>query len=517
MAAMSAASSIAVTPKAPRQIAALADRPLWLALAIVALVTAVRMTGTVDSDVAWQLWIAGRIHAGANLYTDIIETNPPLWFWMALPVDRLSVLLHVRVEAVLVAAIGLAAAVSIFATDRLMDAGPAGRRLSILAYAALTLVAMPWVHTGQREQIALIGALPYVALIAARRDDRPVSLALAIAVGLGAGLGLALKHYFLAVPMMLELWLLAAQGRRWRPVRPETSAMVFVGIAYAASIIAIEPDFLTRILPLLRLAYGVYGPPSVEYLFGPLAILALLIIAIAAAILRDPFRKDQSLAGALLIAALGFAAAYFIQFKGWNYHAIPMLGCGSLALAVLLSSKDRISSVLRICGPVVLALPAVFALAEQRHPPLPNRDLRQALAGLAPDEPVGFLTEETAIPWSVTLQGRYRYASRYNGFWMLNAIVGNELKTNPDPKLAALGRQVVTDTVADFSCIVPRRIIVPRPRPGQAGFDILPFFQRDPAFVALLSHYKERSRTSLDTFELTSAVPPGRGQCRHGV
>ena len=41
------------------------------------------------SDVAWQLWIARRMHAGANLYRDIIETNPPLWFWMALPVDRL--------------------------------------------------------------------------------------------------------------------------------------------------------------------------------------------------------------------------------------------------------------------------------------------------------------------------------------------------------------------------------------------------------------------------------------------
>src|SRR6478672_8227675 len=135
MAAMSAASSIAVTPQAPRQIAALAERPLWVALAIVALVTAVRMTGTVDSDVAWQLWIAGRIHAGANLYTDIIETNPPLWFWMALPADRVAALLHLRIEPVLISAIGGLSALAPAATDRLVRDMPPGRRALLLAYA----------------------------------------------------------------------------------------------------------------------------------------------------------------------------------------------------------------------------------------------------------------------------------------------------------------------------------------------------------------------------------------------
>ncbi|HKP34528.1 MAG TPA: hypothetical protein VJT70_07085, partial [Sphingomicrobium sp.] len=45
--------------------------PLWIAFGLTALATALRLSGTVDSDVAWQLWIAGRLHAGANLYRDI--------------------------------------------------------------------------------------------------------------------------------------------------------------------------------------------------------------------------------------------------------------------------------------------------------------------------------------------------------------------------------------------------------------------------------------------------------------
>ncbi len=84
---MSAASSIAIERTGASRLAAMASRPLAVALAITALITVLRLSGTVDSDVAWQLWIAGRIHAGANLYTDIVETNPPLWFWMAVPVD----------------------------------------------------------------------------------------------------------------------------------------------------------------------------------------------------------------------------------------------------------------------------------------------------------------------------------------------------------------------------------------------------------------------------------------------
>src|SRR6476646_2918712 len=95
-------------------------RPLALAFLLVAGLTALRLTGTVDSDVAWQLWIAGRINAGASIYRDIVETNPPLWFWMALPLDRIATLLHVRIEGVLIVAIGTLSGLGLAATDRLV-------------------------------------------------------------------------------------------------------------------------------------------------------------------------------------------------------------------------------------------------------------------------------------------------------------------------------------------------------------------------------------------------------------
>jgi hypothetical protein len=499
-------------------VAVMASRPLWVALLVTALVTMLRLTGTVDSDVAWQLWIAGRLHAGAHLYRDIIEINPPLWFWMALPIDRLATLFNLRVEAVLVLTMGALVALSLAATERLIGHIAPPRRSMLLAYGALILAGMPWMHVGQREQIVLIGAVPYAALIAARREGQPVSPFLAALIGVGAALGFALKHYFLIVPALLELWLLAGQGRRWRALRPETVAIVAVGLAYAAAVLLWGRDFLTKIVPLIRLAYGVTGAPSIRHLFGPFALAGLAILGFVAVHRRLLVRRHAPLSVALAIAGLAFAAVYFIQAKGWPYHAIPLLGCASLALAALCAETATAPASLRIFAPALLALPLALAADEARTPTLPSTDLVSAVAGMRPRDSVGFLAVETAVPWSITLQRNLRYSSRYMGFWMLQAVVVSEHRAVPDPRLVALGRRIVSETVADFRCTPPRRIIVDRPRPGEPGFDILPFFLRDPDFAALMSHYKVRSRTTLETFELASALPaPAPSTCRAGL
>ena len=497
-------------------VASVGSRPVAVAMAVVAFVTALRLTGTVDSDVAWQLWIAGRIHAGANLYRDIIETNPPLWFWMALPVDRLAAILHVRIETVLIALIGAVSAVSLAATDRLTRHVAPHRRTVMLSYAALSLMAMPWLHVGQREQIALIGTVPYAALVATRRERKPVPSALAALIGLGAALGFALKHYFLIVPILLELWLVVGGARRWRPVRPETIAVASVGVAYAVAVLVLEPDFLTTIIPLLEVAYGDVGAPSLRYLFGPQAMIGLVTLALLASQAKVLASKAP-LAGALFIAAVGYAAAYFVQLKGWTYHAIPFVGCASMAMAALLAESSAPLRALRIAAPALLSLPLFLAADEARRSDLPSSDLLGAVAGLRPGDTVGFITTETAIPWAITLQGQYRYASRYNGFWMMPAIARSERSARPDPRLAQLGRSIVSETVADFTCTPPKRIIVWRSRDNGSESDVLPFFLRDPRFAALLKHYRVRSRTTLETYELVSPLPAPAAACRTGI
>lgn len=494
-----------------------AVRPVWVALAVTMLLTCLRLGGTVDCDVAWQLWIASRIHAGAHLYRDIIEVNPPLWFWMALPVDSAASYFHLRVESVLVIAIGCGVITALAATDSFLKEIAAPRRTFLLSYAALLLIGLPWVHVGQREQIVLLGTLPYTALIAARRQGRPILPILAFCVGAGAAVGFALKHYFLIVPAALELWLFATSGRDWRWRRPEIYALIALGTLYGLAILIWAREYLTEVVPLVRLAYAMQTNPSLTKLFGPFAIFGLVSLFVTGVgVLLLP-RKALPVTSALLVAGSAFAAVYLTQDKGWIYHAIPLLGCASLALAALLAESTQRMRFLRLVAPAMLSIPLFLAANEAMHPTLPSSDLKQAVAGLRSGDAVGFLTAETAVPWAVTLQRRFRNPSRYMGYWMLNAIVTNERLDRPEARLAALGRQITAETVQDFACTPPKRIIVARPRPGEDEFDILPFFLRDPSFAALLSHYRERSRTSFETFELVSPLLPPTGRCRAGI
>lgn len=513
---MTAASSLAPRgANASRVAAAIVARPILAAVAIITLVTVIRLAGTVDSDVAWQLWIGQRMLAGAHLYRDILENNPPLWFWMALPIDRLAAILEVRPEAVLIVTMGVLAALSLAAGELLVRRVELRRRTLLISCGALVLCAMPWMHVGQREQIVLITTFPYAALISARRLRENVPLPLAIGIGAGAALGFALKHYFLITPVLLELWLLAGLRRGWRPIRPETVTVGIVGLVYAMGAVLFERDYFTNVVPLVRLAYGEFGAPSLRYLLGPYALVGFALLVFAAAHSRSRAFRNSPLASAMLVSAAGFAAAYVIQFKGWPYHTIPLVGCASLALAALLVERE-VPWTARILAPALLIMPFGLAANEQLHPTLPSPDLTQAVSGLRPNEAVGFLTTESAIPWSVTLQRGYRYPSRYMSFWMMGAVVRNESLGNPDPRLAELGRRVVAETVSDFRCTPPTRVIISRPRPGEGGFDILAFFLRDPGMGELLSHYRVRSRTSLQTDELSSPLPPPNGRCRRG-
>jgi len=165
-----------------------------------------------------------------------------------------------------------------------------------------------------------------------------------------------------------------------------------------------------------------------------------------------------------------------------------------------------------------LCFPVLLAAQENWREPGPSPELVGAVEGLQPGDTVGFIATDPALSWTLTLQRGLRYPSRYMGFWMMRAIVQNEVQGGPDTRLTALGRTVVSETVVDFRCLPPRRVIVARPRPGEDGFDILPFFLRDPQFAALLSHYRLRGRTSLASYELVSPLePPIPSTCRAGV
>src|SRR5688572_17432184 len=96
----------------------------------------------INHDAVWQMWIGRQMLHGTGLYTDIVEVNPPLWFWISVPLAWLAQALHVRGTLVLVGFFIGAAALSIWLSSRFE------RRPAVLATLALAMI--PFGSFGQR-------------------------------------------------------------------------------------------------------------------------------------------------------------------------------------------------------------------------------------------------------------------------------------------------------------------------------------------------------------------------------
>lgn len=177
-------------------LAALTGASAWLALC---------WHGPITNDVMWQLWIGQRLNAGATLYVDIMEINPPLWFWLAAGLEGLAgpaglssfhALLLVFASATLAAALlGLRLAKS------------RTERWAFVAALLLFLFLTSYYSLGQREQFAFLVSSPLLLLAARRAQVHKVAPRLAFAAGMLAAPGLLLKPYFLLAPLLLEAWL----------------------------------------------------------------------------------------------------------------------------------------------------------------------------------------------------------------------------------------------------------------------------------------------------------------------
>jgi hypothetical protein len=491
----------------------------WLVLGVVAIAAALvlLLPRPLSPDISGQLWIAQQIRQGARLYVDFLEINPPLWFWMAVPVQAVAETTGWQASGLLIAGVAAAALASLLVTGRLLGDMPAGRRRAFLLYAALVLLVMPVRDLGQREQLALFAALPYAALASARRRGDAVGLALALLVGAACALGFALKHYFLLAPILLEVWLLAGRRRGWRPFRPETLALAAIGLGYGAAVLIATPEYLTGMVPRLRLAYGAAAVPWRQMVLPAQLAWIFTVVAILP---QARSLGRASLASALLVAAAGFGGAWLIQHKGWPYQSVPTTGLLAFAFAALLAEQwDAVSSFVRKLAPAVLLLPLGLALTPTHAPVTPETDIAPALEGLPPGTSVGIVSTEGFTAWPAAIDRGFRFPSRYGSLWMLPAIDAHP----SDLRLQRFGREVIRQTVIDYRCLPPARIVFVRPDPSgsatAASDDPLKYFLGDPEFAELMTHYvRWRHAGVYDGYRLASPLLPVSGAaCRRGA
>lgn len=464
------------------------------AAAIFAVICAIPLT----HDVVWQLWIARQLLQGAEIYRDIWEVNPPLWFWSAMPIVKLGDMIGIDPSRLLIALICAMAAVSSILLGKL--SGVSGLRKTMLMLLGLwVMLIMPIYDFGQREQLALICGLPYAVLMAQRANETDISRALAVLIGVMAAYGFALKHYFVLVPLLLEAWLFWRMRSGWRPVRPETVILSVSAVVYGICIVAFTPAFFTNIVPMVQTAYTSYDQPWEPVFQRPwicfwgAAVLFFLTY-------RHAIRSSaDTILPPLLIAAAGFGFGYFLQYKGWLYHTVAASGLLAIALYHCLTLRNLrrvaplLSGVVILCYIVYLPWrtgPYANPLASESEPLLARVPAGQAVHSMA---------VEPRWIWPSLVHHDLVWASRFYSYWMIPAIGRAEMSGTLSPGLRKLADDIRAETELELRCTRPYLVMIERGRfqsDGSATFDKEQFFLERPDIGRFLSDYYSEGEIS---------------------
>jgi hypothetical protein len=456
--------------------------PLAVALLLVVVAGALLWNAELVNDVAWQLWVARQLAHGVTLYTDIIEVNPPLWFWAAIPAVNLAQLLgvssyHVLIPGVL--ALDVVALLLVRTLCRDLQSG----RLIVLGFPVITLLAFIDIF-GQREHLTLIAIVPYLVLVARRAEGLAASRTIDILCGTLAAFGLALKPHFLLVPVALEILLLVRTRRL--PFRSENLALATSLMAYALSVLLFARAYFVASLPMLMIYQGDHRP--IAYLLSqPVATMTCLLL-LSLALYGRP---RSSIAQAALIAGLAFLAAYFLQGKGWRYHGVPAMGC--FALAIVAEAERFRWNTLRLAARagVALAMLTIICLAVPLVQGMRTKDDENALlatSDLHPGDVVAALSG--SVYWPVPEERHFIWPSRSVTYSPLFYAVEASRAKQPNPAMAVLIGDIRRSIVHDLACNPPRRILGDRYDNRYLKTGLIEFLSTDPDFARLMRAYR---------------------------
>lgn len=294
---------------------------------------ALRHFVVVNTDVSYEITEAEKILDGQRLYADLIEPNPPAAMFLYLPAVALARALGRAPEIVVDTLVFIGALVSlgiaslIVSRYRLLE-GLHGWTVPAFALAVLTI--LPAQTFGEREHIALIAVLPALATLAARAKGARPLLWHCLIAGAGAGVTICIKPHF-ALAVGLAAAAAALHLRSWRVLFVlENRIAAAIAVVYGICVVVLYPAFITDAMPLVADLYLPVRLPLMTILASTPVVLWGGAILVVLGLRRGTGCHPVFLV--VLAASAGFAAAYFIQGKGWPYHSYPML---ALALILL--------------------------------------------------------------------------------------------------------------------------------------------------------------------------------------
>jgi len=364
----------------------------------------------------------------------------------------------------------------------------------------------------QREHLLIIAVMPYLMAAAARAKGVSLPLGLRIGVALAGGIGFALKPQFIAMPIMVELYIVSCIG--WRAIFRDPVPWIVAGVAVAhlAFILAVTPAYIDFLVPLVLEVYANIGDETfLDVLTGPLigpTLLALVPLAAASFVL-----SRSKLARTIAVFAVGGVLSAVIQAKGWRYQTLPALSATLLLASVTIAGIiDRYLPHERAQQrfPVAILTGAFMILFYYQqalfNPPFykqiqfeesPTAKLIHIVKTQAPHRTVLVLSPGIYPLYPMINYTGTHMAMRFQTMWVLQGIYADcqefePLYNRPD-RMSAVEQMFFDSVSDDFARIRPDLLIVDKiagiPRCQYRSFDYLEYFQRNAAFAETFRDY----------------------------
>jgi hypothetical protein len=322
---------------------------IWMALGLLSL--AAVASSCLNHDVAWYLYGARVLLQGGTVYRDVVDTNPPLIFWLNLPVAWTAEQFGLNSAAVFKSFVYAAAALSALVSARLLRivaAESAGTRR--LLTAVLVFAMLPFARPegfGQREHLMVLLTMPYLLAAVGWATGDPPRRRAALAVGVAGGLGFAMKPHYLLAWLAVEAALpcLATRRGSWR--RPEAIGAAAAIVGYGLAVVLLVPQYLEVVAQVRQLYGGMDSPASL--LFRLVDVRLWAVAAVLMAIVRLP-EEARPAPWVLFAAWTGFLLAALLQLKGWSYHLYP---ARTVCLVFFVALACRIYEALPALGSLV--------------------------------------------------------------------------------------------------------------------------------------------------------------------
>lgn len=419
----------------------------------------------VTNDVVWQFWIAKQMLGGSELYVQINEVNPPLWFWMAMPIQWIAD--NIGIQSIglnNVFMVLLTGIVSVISAYLLPKEAKNSQAIFVVTVIIISYIAALQ-NFAQREHLTMLVTLPYAMLVCQRVANISVNFWLALFIGLLASVGFALKHYFIIVPIILELYVLYKKQHVLESFRPETVALAVCAITYIVAIFIVSPGFFEIQLPINLAFYNSFGRDpifSIRTLFNNIQPLMWSIFLVVFILNRwHPFKKDNPFYPVLFLTACGFFIVYIIQWKGFSYHAIPV----SFFILLLFTQhllSENFSERSFIQNTVTIVVTLLLLVVCLLIGPYKN-DFRAYFEAALQDVPKGstvyVLVNNPGRIWPMIDDMGYIWPSRFYSLW---TSVGMLHKDGTNPKIQKLSTEIKEMMIQDLECNPPQVILVPK-------------------------------------------------------